>query len=299
MTYVLHLAIYIAIYSILALSLNLIVGYCGLLTMAHASYFAIGGYTYALLTLTLGWGFLPSTAGAMLVAAILSLALSLPAWRFRGDSFVLISLAIQALVFSILSNWYDAKFPIATWRNLANGPSGIPNIPKPDIIGIRFDTVSSMAILSLALLAICGVTLGLLKISPFGRLLKCMRDDELATRGLGKNVRLTKVYAFGISCSIAALAGVIYSSYTSYIDPSSASLDHSILMVSMVLIGGVGNFRGPIVGAIVLVLMPEILRFGNLPYATAANVRLLVYGVLIALMVHLRPQGLMGEYRFR
>ena len=202
-------------------------------------------------------------------------------------------------MYSLLLNWYDALSPLGTWRNLTNGPEGINNIPKIAIFCIRFDTIGAVAALSLGFLLLCIITLGLLKVSPFGRLLKCMRDDELAARGLGKNVRLTKVYAICISCSIAALAGVIYSAFATYIDPSSASLDHSVLMIAMVMIGGIGNIRGPIIGAAVLVLMPELLRYVYASTATAANVRLMAYGVLIALMVHLRPQGLAGEYRFK
>jgi branched-chain amino acid transport system permease protein len=124
-----------------------------------------------------------------------------------------------------------------------------------------------------------------------------MRDDELALRGLGKNVRQAKLEAFAISCGLVAVAGVLYASYVSYIDASSATLDESILMVCMLLVGGMVNFRGPLVGAAVLLAIPEILRMVHLPDATAANVRLLVYGLLLVLIVHCRPQGLAGKYR--
>jgi branched-chain amino acid transport system permease protein len=126
-----------------------------------------------------------------------------------------------------------------------------------------------------------------------------MRDDELAARGLGKNVRLAKVHVLAIACAFAALAGTIYSSYVTYIDPSSATLDQSILLLCMLIVGGSGNFRGPLVGAAVLLVMPEVLRLLHLPDALAANLRLLVYGLLLIIMVHLRPQGLVGEYRLK
>ena len=135
--------------------------------------------------------------------------------------------------------------------------------------------------------------------SPWGKALKAMRDDELAARGLGKNTKVLKLQAFLISCSIVAVAGGLYATYVSYIDPTSFTLDESILMISMVIIGGTGNFRGPIVGALILIAIPEILRFLHIPDTIAANVRLLVYGLLLIVIVHIRPQGLAGEYRFK
>lgn len=298
MNYALHLLIYFNIFAILALSLNLVVGYCGLLTLAHAGYYAVGAYTYALLSQVAGLGFVPAAMGSMVVPAVLSLAVSLPAWRFKGDFFVMISLAVQALFFSLLYNWSSAGAPVGSWRNLTNGPFGIAGISRPTILEYRFDSIGSMAALSFGLLALSALVFFRLKGSPWGRLLKAMRDDELAARGLGKNTRLAKVQAFSIACAFAGLAGAIYASYVSYIDPSSASLDESILMLSMLLVGGTGNFRGPLVGAAVLLAIPEILRFAVIPDAIAANLRLLLYGLLIVVMAHVRPQGLAGEYRF-
>jgi len=299
MNYALHLLIYFNLYAILALSLNLVVGYCGLLTLAHAGYYALGAYTYALLAQVAGLGFVPAAIGGMVVPAVLSLAVSLPAWRFKGDFFVMISLAVQAFLFSVLYNWFNAGAPVGSWSNLTNGPFGISGIPRPTILGYQFNTIGSMAALSLGLLALSSLVFWRLKGSPWGRLLKAMRDDELAARGLGKNTRLAKVQAFAIACAFAGLAGVIYASYVSYIDPSSASLDESILMLSMLLVGGAGNFRGPLVGAAVLLAIPEILRFAAIPDAVAANLRLLIYGLLLVVMMHARPQGLAGEYRVR
>jgi branched-chain amino acid transport system permease protein len=235
MNYFLHLLIYLNIYLIVSMSLNLVVGYCGLLTLAHAGYFALGSYVYALAALKLGWGFVPGMLLSVGIAAGLSLAVSLPAWRFRGDFFVMISLAVQVLLFSLFYNW----------TNLTNGSEGLANIPKPKLLGISFDSMGSIAALSLMLAAGCALLSWLLLTSPWGRLLQAMRDDELATRGLGKNTRLLKVQAFAIACGMVAIAGVIYAAYISYIDPSAASLDHSILMLCMIIVGGMGNFWGP------------------------------------------------------
>jgi branched-chain amino acid transport system permease protein len=297
MNYLLHLLIYLDIYVIVALSLNMIVGYGGLLTIAHAGYYAVGGYVYALLALKLGWGFLPAVLVGVVIAALLSLALSLPSWRFGGDFFVMISLAVQVLLFSIFRNWSSPNAEPGTWTNLTNGPFGLSGIPKPAILTITLDSTAHMAVLATVLATGCALVSFLLLDSPWGRLLKAMRDDELAARGLGKNVRLAKVQVFAVACGMVAVAGAIYASYVSFIDPSAASLDESILMLSFVLVGGVGNFRGPIVGAFVLLAIPELLRFVEMPSAVAANVRLLVYGLLLVGMMHVRPQGIAGEYR--
>jgi branched-chain amino acid transport system permease protein len=125
-----------------------------------------------------------------------------------------------------------------------------------------------------------------------------MRDDELAARSLGKNVRLLKTQVFAVASGLAAVAGAIYASYVGYVDPSIASLQQSILMLCMVIVGGVGNFRGPIVGAVVLIAIPEILRFIDITDTAAANIRLMAYGLLLIAVTHFRPQGLAGSYRF-
>lgn len=279
------------------MSLNIVVGYCGLLTASHASYFAIGSYAYALATLKLGWGFFPSIALGVALAAMLSLAISLPAWRLRGDFFFLVSLAIQVLIFNAIYNWTSPGAPPGTWRNLTNGSFGIAGVPRPDMFGIRFDTIGSMALIALLMSAACLLVGKILLSSPWGRILQAVRDDELVARGLGKNVRRLKVGAFCIACGMVAVAGGIYASYMSYVDPSIASLDQSILMLCMVIIGGMGNFRGPLVGAFVLLAIPEILRFANIPGTLGAEMRLMAYGLLLILMVHFRPQGLAGSYR--
>lgn len=289
MNYIYHLLIYLNIYIIIAMSLNLLMGYGGLLQIAHAAYYGIGAYTTALLMVKLGWGFIPAIIFSSMVAGILSLLVSLPAWRFKGDYFVMLSLSVQVAIYSLLYNWTD----------LTNGPFGVTGIPRPAILGYKFDTIDSIFWLSTAFALLCGVVMFVLLKSPWGRSLKAMRDDELAARGLGKNTRLLKLQTFLIACSMVAISGGLYATYVSYIDPTSFTLDESILMLSMVVIGGIGNFRGPIVGALTLIAIPEILRFMHIPDAIAANARLLIYGLLLIIMAHVRPQGLAGEYRFK
>lgn len=299
MEYLLHLLIYFEIYVIVALSLNLIVGYCGLLTLAHAGYYAIGGYAYALLALNLGWGFLPAVLIAMTICALLSLTVSLSAWRLRGDFFVLATLAIQALIYSALYNWSDPEAALGSWKNLTNGPFGITGIPRPSFFGLAPSTSFQFAIFTTAISVLCALVLWKLQRSPWGRLLQVMRDDELAARGLGKNTRLIKLQVVAIASALVAVAGALYASYVRYLDPSSATLDEGILMLSMVIVGGLGNFKGPVIGAFTIVMLPELLRFLQFPDAQAANLHLLIYGLLLVLMMHFRPNGLAGAYRIK
>lgn len=299
MNYLQHLLVYFCIYGILALSLNLVVGYCGLMTLAHAAYFAVGAYSYSLLSINLHWDFVPAAIAGMVIAMVLSLAVSLPAWRFKGDLFVMVSLSVQALIYSSLMNWATSDAPLGSWRNLTNGPFGIPGVPKPTFLGFEISTLPEYLMLSIVTLSICCLIVWRLVDSPWGRLLKCLRDDELAARSLGKNTRKAKLEALAFACGLAAVAGALYASYVGYIDPSSASLDEGILMLCMVIVGGAGNFKGPLVGAAVLIALPEVLRFANFPDSVAVNMRLLIYGLLLVVMAHFRPNGLAGEYRFQ
>ncbi len=289
MNYIYHLIIYFEIYAIVAMSLNLLIGYGGLLQVAHAAYYGIGAYAAALVWTKLGWGFFPGLLGGAFVAGVLSLLVSLPAWRFKGDYFVMISIAVQTLIYTVLYNWTE----------VTNGPFGISGISRPVISNYVFVTTGSVTLLYGVLLLGLGIIMALLKWSPFGRALQAMRDDELAARSIGIPVDWLKLQAFALASAMVGIAGGLYAAYVSYIDPTSFSLNESILMLSMVIVGGTGNVRGPLTGAAVLILLPEALRFLHLPDAIAANVRLLAYGLLLIVMMHLRPQGLAGTYRYQ
>ena len=214
----------------------------------------------------------------------------------RGDFLVLATLAVQALFHSLISNWSDPEAPFGTWRNLTNGPFGIAGIPKPAFLGFILSQPATFVWLATAMAASCAFVVWRLISSPWGRLLVAMRENELAARSIGKNTRGLKVQVYAVSCGLVAVAGALYAAYVSYLDPSSASLDESILMLSMVLVGGVGNFRGPFVGEFILIALPEILRFARFPDAIAGNLRLAIYGSLLILMMHVRPQGVSGDY---
>ncbi|MCA9460312.1 MAG: branched-chain amino acid ABC transporter permease [Nanoarchaeota archaeon] len=135
--------------------------------------------------------------------------------------------------------------------------------------------------------------------SPYGRVLKAMRDDPISCTSLGKNITFLKISVFTISASMMSIAGLILASYISYIDPTIFNLDESIYILSVLIIGGSGNIKGPIVGAIFMVLFPELLRLIGLPDSIAANLRMISYGVLLILTMNYFPQGIAGEFKFR
>lgn len=288
MNYFVHLLILFEIYVLIATSLNLLVGYAGLIQVAHAAYYGVGAYLSAILATSLGIGFLPAALLAAAGAALASLLVSIPAWRFRGDAFVLMSLAVQMALVAVFQNS----------ERLAGGPFGISGIPKPDIFGIEIATKSGILVFYGCIVSICFGLLWLLKNSPFGRSLQAVRDDELAARSLGIPARRLKVEAFAVAAALVGLSGAMYSFYVTYIDHTSFGLDASILMLSMVIVGGTGNLRGPLVGAFTLIAIPELLRLMALPTGVAGSARLLAYGLLLVMLMRARPQGLAGRYRF-
>lgn len=288
MNYVLHILIMISIYVILSLSLNLPVSYVGLLSLAHAAFYGIGAYTVTLLMLHTGINFFIALALALLVSAFLSLFVSFPSTRLRGDYFILASLAFQIIVFTILYNWID----------VTRGSYGIAGIPKPDLLTIEFNTLTKFLMLSGTIALGVFFIAKRLYSSSFGLTLKAIREDELSAISIGKNVHKFKILTFAISSAMAAIAGALYASYVTYIDPTSFTLDESIFILSIVLIGGSGNLKGPIIGAFLMILLPEGLRFLGIPDSIAPNVRQIIYALILIILMRYRPQGLAGEFRF-
>lgn len=288
MNYGMHIVITISIYLILALSLNLVTGYAGLLSLCHAAFWGAGAYISTVLMVTVGLPFLPSAALALVGAILLSFTISIPALRLKGDYLVLGSLAFQLIVFGLLYNW----------TSLTNGPYGITNIPSPQFLGYEVGSIQSYFGFTLVVAGLCAGTMYLIGNSPFGRVLKAIREDEIAAAALGKNVPRYKIIVFAISAGFAAIAGVLFAGYTHYIDPSVFSLTESFFVLSLIIIGGTGNMLGPVLGTVLLLLLPEALYLLQVPDTIGPSLRQIIYGVLIILVMRLRPQGIAGEYRF-
>jgi len=288
MEYMLHIAILIGIYSILAVSLNLVVGHLGLVSLAHAVFYGIGAYAAAFVALRLDLPFPCGVVSAILLSCVLGVLVGAPSLRVRDEYFVITSFACQIIAFSVFNNW----------SQVTGGPLGLPGIPPPGLLG--WSLSSKWAILVLTGL-FCLSTLLIahrLVHSPFGRVLKAIREDEVFAEAHGKAIAHFKIVTFVISAGLASMAGVVYAHYISFIDPTSFTLMESILVISMLIIGGSGSLGGPFLGAILLVALPEALRFVGLPSGVAANVRQVFYGILLVLFMVFRPQGLLGQYAF-
>jgi len=288
MNYVYHLLIMICLYGMLAQSLNLVVGFAGLLSLGHAAFYGLGAYLATLLMMNAGWPFILSLVAAVVFVGALAWLVAIPATRLQGDFFVLYTLGFQMIVFSTLYNWVD----------VTRGPFGIPGVPRPVLFGATISTPAAFCILSLVVaLVVCGA-LWLLASSPYGRALQAVREDAVAAASLGKDTDAFKRSAFAWAGALAAIPGVLFASYSSYIDPTSFGLEESIFILCVLVIGGAGNLRGPLIGAVVLVLLPELLRFVRIPDSAAANVRQIIYGLALILMMRFRPQGIAGKYAF-
>ncbi|MBI1928136.1 branched-chain amino acid ABC transporter permease [Candidatus Poribacteria bacterium] len=181
---------------------------------------------------------------------------------------------------------------------LTRGPYGIPGIPKPTLFGLKFASIPAFLGLSSVIASGCVLLLSGMLYSPFGRTLKAIREDELATLALGKDVTAFKIQAFAIAAGFAAVAGSLYAWYITYIDPTSFNLDESIFIVAVVLVGGSGTLKGPLIGAAFMILLPELLRFLRIPDTIAPNVRQIIYGLLLVILMRYRSQGIAGEYKF-
>lgn len=288
MEYLLHIFVLVGIYVVLAISLDLLAGHTGLLSIAHAAFYGLGAYTSALLAVYLGASFLMGVLTGMVIGAMVSLVVSLPSLRLHDDYFVIATFGFQMILFSILNNWMA----------LTHGPLGIPGIPQPSIFGWTIRSQIGFVVLVGIFAAFAYVVVGRIITSPFGRVLRAIREDEVFARALGKNTVRFKVTTFAVSAALAASAGSLYAHYITYIDPTSFTVTESILVISMVIVGGAASPWGPLIGAVVLIALPEGLRFIGFPSSVAANLRQIFYGFLLVVMMMVRPRGLAGRYSF-
>lgn len=282
MDYLAHIGVIICFYVILSLSLDLVVGYTGILSIAQGAFYGIGAYTSALLAVHFGFSLFEGLIASILFGAIISLVIILPALRVGGFYLIMISLAFQEIVYSIMLNW----------NSLTKGPAGVTNIPRPEIFGQPIDNVWIFfvftIILAIAIFVICKKIVN----SPFGIVLRAIKEDEIATAAIGKNVKLFKTLILMIAGAIAGLAGGLYAFYMGYISPDNFTFEASFFILSIVLVGGAGTLRGPLVAAIVLVAIPEIFRFLGMPSSVAGPLRQIMYSVLLIGVLRFRSQGL-------
>ncbi len=276
----------ISIYAVLCLSANLLTGLTNKISMGFAAFYGVGAYITALCVLVLGWSMVPSVLLILLCNTLLALVIALPSLRLKGDYFILATLGFQIIVFNVLYNW----------TSVTKGAFGIAGISSPVVIGgVHLNSVVSFCIAGLSLSVLLAAVSHRIIHSPLGRLLKALKDDEISLLSLGRNVNYYKTLAFVMSAAFSGVAGYIFATYISYIDPTSFTLDESIFILSALLIGGTGNLKGPLLGAVFVVVLPELLRFVGFPDAVAAPLKQILYGLALILAMFYRKQGIAGE----
>lgn len=288
MDYLFHILVFIGIYGILAGSLNLVAGITGMLSITHAAFFGVGAYATALLSLHAQTPFLFNLFVGSAVSALVSVVVIVPSLRLNDDYFAMATFGFQMILFSIFNNWIE----------ITRGPMGLPGIPKATLFGHDLSSPLSCFVTIAILSALSFFVFRLISVSSFGRTLRAIREDEVFVQSLGKNVWLNKMLIFIVAAAFAGLAGGFYAQYITFINPTSFTVLESILLISMVIIGGAGNIWGSILGAIFLIILPETLRFLGMPSAIAANMRQIIYGAMLVLCMLYRPQGFLGEYSF-
>jgi branched-chain amino acid transport system permease protein len=291
MEYFIHLAILISIWSILAISLNLVVGYAGLLSITHAAFFGIGAYATAILMTVHKWNFFFTIPIGILISCALAFVFGLILSKFKGDYYALISFGFNIIIFSIFLNW----------QSMTRGPLGIPGISRPGIEFSGFEFIFRSNLYFLILVAVFAFIIYLISQfianSSFGRVLKAIREDEQTISVFGYNTAIYKMIIFMVGAGMAAVSGSLFASYITFIDPSTFSLNESIFILAIIILGGLANNKGVFWGTVFLILLPEFLRFVGFPTDIAAQMRQVVYGLLLVWLMMYRPQGLMGEYK--
>lgn len=269
--YVYRIAVVSVLYAILAMSLNLIAGVAGQISLGHIAFYGIGAYTSALLCVNFGISVWVGILAAFVVSMLFGLLIAIPTLKLSGGYLAILTMSFAEIIRLILLNW----------TSVTRGPMGILNIPKPSLFGYTIKSSGAFLYLVLTVAIIVYIGLHNLIHSRFGRNLQALRDDEISSESMGINVYRYKVIAFVISTGVAGVAGALFASYMEFIDPSSFISDESTVILSMVVLGGMGNMNGSIIAAALLTILPEALR-------SFSDYRMLVYGVVLVAMMLLK-----------
>lgn len=282
-TYQTNIMITALMYVVLGLGLNIVVGMAGLLDLGFVAFYAVGAYSYALLNHHFGLGFwavLPIGGG---LAALAGILLGFPVLRLRGDYLAIVTLGFGEIIRLVLENWGE----------FSKGPSGISNISRPGFFGMELSLESSILYIYYIMIAFMIFTIFVvnrLQDSRLGRAWIALREDEIACQAMGIDKQKTKLAAFSLGAFWAGLMGVIFAAKTTFINPASFTFLESAIILSIVVLGGMGSIVGVIIGALVLILLPEYLR-------ALSEYRMLAFGAILVAMMIFRPQGLIATVR--
>lgn len=270
-------------YVVLGLGLNIVVGLAGLLDLGFVAFYAVGAYTYALLNLHFGLGFWTVLPIGGLIAATFGILLGFPVLRLRGDYLAIVTLGFGEIIRLILENWGE----------FSQGPSGISNISRPGFFGIQLDLQTSIVYTYYLMVILVFITIFVvnrLQDSRLGRAWIALREDEIACQAMGIDKRKTKLVAFSLGAFWAGIMGVMFAAKTTFVNPASFTFLESAIILSIVVLGGMGSIVGVLCGALILILMPEYLR-------ALSQYRMLAFGAILVCMMIFRPQGLISNIR--
>lgn len=273
------------LYIMLALGLNIVVGLAGQLVLGYVAFYAVGAYAYGLLNQFFGWGFWMCLPVGGLLAALFGLGLGFPVLRLRGDYLAIVTLGFGEIV----------RLGLLNWTSLTGGPRGISEIPRPGLFGLEMGINESTIYIYYLVLAAVAITVAVisrLKNSRVGLALQALREDEIACEAMGIDITRVKLSAFALGSCWAGFAGVIFAAKTTFINPSSFTFMESAMILSMVVLGGMGSIAGVIIAAVILILAPEYLR-------AFSEYRMLIFGAIMVIMMIFRPQGLISGERRR
>ncbi len=285
--YVLNLLVMATIAAIGASSLNLLVGYTGVFSSAQATFYGVGGYTAAIVSLHLTPSLLVALPLTVVVSVAASVLLALPASRVTGEYFVVASLAFAVVAYTVFSDW----------TQVTGGAAGLFAVPRATLFGTRLKSEADYLALALCCLALVLLTLYVVvKRLPLGRALSALRDDPVAARALGVNPFRMRLVAVAISAALSGIGGMVYAGYVGFINADSFSVDASILFFAMVILGGVGTLSGPVIGAVFVTVLPALLENLDISPAVQGPLEQLLYGVAIIVLMVVRPAGLVSLF---
>lgn len=271
-------------YWIYTQSFNLLFGFAGILNIAQVAFAAVGAYTTVLLNMN-GVPFEIAFLAGGLSGGLCALLLSLPVLRLREDYIVLATLGFAEIIRLVATNWIS----------LTRGPLGIPGIPRPTVFGWHMETLGEYTLFMVIVTALILAIIWKITHSPFGKLLEAIREDETATKTLGKNVVRAKIEVFVISGFLTGIGGALVAYFLQFIDPNTFNIHEMLTVLLCAVVGGLGTFRGGIIGPIVIQILFETLRFLPIPSAYVGPLRYFLYAALFLGIILLRPQGILGR----
>ncbi len=282
-TYQVNVMTTVLLYIMLGLGLNIVVGLAGLLDLGYVAFYAVGAYSYALLSYHFGIDFWIALPLGALIGALFGILLGFPVLRLKGDYLAIVTLGFGEIIRLVLENWNEFSF----------GPSGIANIPRPSFFGMDLSLQNATTYIYFIMIALVLFTVFVvnrLQHSRIGRAWIALREDEIACQAMGIDKTKTKLAAFALGATWAGMAGVIFAAKTTFINPASFTFIESAMILSIVVLGGMGSITGVIVGALVLILLPEYLR-------AFSDFRMLLFGAIMVLMMVFRPEGMISNVR--